>query len=60
MAPGSIRSAPENNSLVVAEIYFQRWLDESGQLLCNVDRTHQVLASGKQALQTKMIAMNSV
>ena len=31
----------------IAEIYQWRWLEESGQLLESVDRTHLVLASGK-------------
>ena len=44
-APGSI---PD-----VAEINRRRWLEESGQRLENVDRTHLVLASGKQVLLKK-------
>ena len=44
-APGSI---PD-----VAEINRRRWLEESGQRLENVDRTHQVLASGKLVLLKK-------
>ena len=31
----------------VAEIYRQRWLEESGHRLENVDQTHLVLVSGK-------------
>ena len=39
------------NYFDVAEIYQQHWLEVSGQRLKNVDRTHLVLASGKQVLQ---------
>ena len=35
-----------------AEIYRQRWLEERGQRLENVNQTHLVLASGKLVLQT--------
>ena len=35
----------------VAEISRRRWLEEGGQRLENVDRTHLVLASGKLVLQ---------
>ena len=35
----------------VAEIYPQRWLEEGGQRIENVDQTHLVLASGKLVLQ---------
>ena len=35
----------------VAVTYQQRWLEENGQRLENVDRTHLVLASGKLVLQ---------
>ena len=35
----------------VAKIYQQRWVQESGQRLENVDPTHLVLASGKLVLQ---------
>ena len=35
----------------VAEIYWWRWLEESGQRLENDDRTHLVLARGKLVLK---------
>ena len=35
----------------VAEVNQQRWLEESGQWLENVDQTYLVLARGKPALQ---------
>ena len=35
----------------VAEICRQRWLEESGQMIENVDQTHLSLASGKLVLQ---------
>ena len=35
----------------IAGVNQQRWLEESGQWLENVDRNHQVLASGKPVLQ---------
>ena len=38
----------------VAEIYRRRWLEESGQRLENLDRTHLVLASGKPVLQKSL------
>ena len=44
-APGSIPR------LGLAEVNQQQWLDESGQCLENVDRTHLALASGKPVLQ---------
>ena len=44
-APGSIPSVAD------AEVNQRRWLEESGQWLENVDQTHQVLPSGKLALQ---------
>ena len=37
----------------VADIYQQRWLEESGPRLENVDRTHLELASGKLVLQKR-------
>ena len=46
-APGSIPSAPE----IVGRDYQWRWLEENGQWLENVDRTHLGLASGRPALQ---------
>ena len=39
------------NVFYVAEVDQQRWLEESGQWLEIVDRTHLVLASGKPVLQ---------
>ena len=47
-APGSIPS------VAVAEVNQWRWLEESGQWLENVDRTHLGLASGKLVLQQKV------
>ena len=38
----------------VAEVNQWRWLEESGQWLENVDRTHLVLAIGKPELQKKI------
>ena len=38
----------------VAEVNQQRWLEESGLWLENVDQIHLVLASGKPALQKKL------
>ena len=37
----------------VVEIYRWRWLEESGQMLENVDQTHLVLASDKLVLQKR-------
>ena len=37
----------------VAEVNQRRWLEESGQWIENVDRTHLVLASGNPVLQKK-------
>ena len=39
--------------LDVTEVYQRRWLEQSGQGLENVDRTHLVLGSGKPELQNK-------
>ena len=39
------------NIIDVAEVNQRRWLEESGQWLENVDRTHLVLASGKLVLK---------
>ena len=39
----------------VTEVNQQRWLEESGQWLINVDRTHLVLASGKPVLPKNWI-----
>ena len=41
------------NIINVAEVIQRCWLEESGQWLDNVDRTHLVLASGKPVLQKK-------
>ena len=53
-ALGSIPSIPaissEGKIVDVAEVNQQHCLEESGQWLENVDRTHQVLASGKLVL----------
>ena len=54
-ALGSIPSVPQKISeekiVDVAEDSQQRWLEESGQWLENVDQIHPVLANGKQILQ---------
>ena len=55
-AQGLIPSIPQknfsgNNYADVAEVNQQRWFEESGQCLENVDRTQLVLASGKPVLQ---------
>ena len=59
-APGSIPSIPTNFSMervsiLVGEVNQQRWLEESGQWLENVDRTHPVLASGKPVIQKNYV-----
>ena len=41
----------EEKNVDVAEVYQRRCLEESGQWLENVARTHLVLASGKPVLQ---------
>ena len=49
-----IQHSPKNfrgKFIAVAEVNQRRWLEESGQWLENVDRTHLVLASGKPVLQ---------
>ena len=38
-------------NIAIADVNKQRWLEESGQWLENVDRTHLVLSSGKQVQQ---------
>ena len=44
----------------VAEVNQWHWLEESGQWLENVDRTHLVLAGGKSVLQkTGKIGLDS-
>ena len=54
-APGLNPSVPEIFSeekiIDVAEVNQRRRLEESGQWLESVDRTHLVLASGKPVLQ---------
>ena len=40
----------------VGEIYQWRWLEESGQRLENVDRTHLVLGSVKASTKKALIA----
>ena len=37
-----------------------RFIDESGQRLENINRTHLVLASGKQVLQKKFKDLNQI
>ena len=54
-APGSIPNVPQKISqgknVSVSEVNQWRCLEESGQWLENVDRTHLVLGSGKLVLQ---------
>ena len=49
-APGSIPGIPKKNSeeknINVPEVNQQRWLEETGHWLENVDRINLVLASG--------------
>ena len=50
-APVSIPSIPEilrGKIINVAEVSQQRWIEESGQCLENVDWTHLVLAEASQ------------
>ena len=44
----------------VVEVNQWRWLDESGQWLENVDRTHLVLPSGEPVLQKSFQVVLSV
>ena len=41
----------------VAQVNQRRWLEESGQWLENVDRTHLVLATGKPVLQKNVLSV---
>ena len=54
---GLIPRVPEKNFrgkiIDVAEVNQQHWIEESGQWLENVDRTHLVLSSGKPVQQKK-------
>ena len=54
-APGLIPRVHKKNSVIktvnIANVNQRHYLEESGQWLENVDRTHQVLASGKLVLQ---------
>ena len=55
-ATGLIPSIPKKirrKIINIAEVNQHHWLEESGQWLENVDRTHLVLASGKPVLQKK-------
>ena len=48
--PGLIPSIPKKFQIKIVDVTVvnkQRWLEESGQRLQNVDQTHLVLASGK-------------
>ena len=56
MAQGSILGAPQQIIFDVAEIYRRHWLEESGQRLENVDRTHLVLGSVKASTKKALIA----
>ena len=49
-APGLIPQKNQRKIFNVAEVNQQRWLEERGQWLENVDLTHLVLASGKPVL----------
>ena len=51
-APGLIFGIPKK-IFNVAETYQQRWSEESGQNIDNVDQTHLELAGGKLALQRR-------
>ena len=44
----------------VAEDSLQRWLEESGQWLENVDQIHLVLASGKPVLQKRRFKLDEL
>ena len=55
-APGLILGVAEN-FFDVAEISRQRWSEESGQRLENVDRTYLVLASGKLVIQKGLASL---
>ena len=54
-APGLISSIPKivfrGKIAVVVEVYHQRWLEEGGEWLENVDPTYLVLVSGQLVLQ---------
>ena len=56
---GLIPRVPEKNFrgkiIDVAEVNQQHWIEERGQWLENVDRTHLVLSSGKPVLQKKIL-----
>ena len=41
----------------IAEVNQQRWLEESGQWLENVDQTHLVQARGKPVQQKRIIIL---
>ena len=60
---GLIPRVPEKNFrgkiIDVAEVNQQHWIEERGQWLENVDRTHLVLASGKPVLQKKFFRRRS-
>ena len=62
--PGLIPSIPVKNLnekiVEVAEVNQQRWLEESGQWLENVDRTRLVLASGEPVQQKSQPSSASV
>ena len=57
-APGSQHSRFffSGKIIDVAEVDQLPWLEESGQWLKNVDRTHLVLARGKTVLQKRLLA----
>ena len=44
----------EEKIINVAEVNSQHWLEESGQWLDFVDRTHLVLASGRPVVRKKI------
>ena len=44
---------PKNFRGKIIDVYQWHWLEESGQWLENVDRTHLVLSRGKSVLQNK-------
>ena len=51
LIPSILEIFSEEKIVDVAEVNQQRCLEESGQWLENVDRTHPPLASGKPVLQ---------
>ena len=63
-APGLIPCFPKNlqkqQISIFANVNQQRWLEESGQWLENVDGTHTVLARGNLVLQNNLLLTSIV